>query len=110
MYTVWHDHFTQKRKETTMHTWAGPQCIQKCLEYFDRFVWELGSQMESMTSQPMPIRSHEQWDFDNCSICPNTMPCSRMKEDTERYGIVVTWLADTASCSSRLQRSLKIWT
>ena len=73
MNTVWHKHFTQKREEATMLTWAGNQCTQTYLEYLDRFVREVGDQMESMTSSPMLILPpHEQRDFQNCSNFPRS--------------------------------------
>ena len=60
MYTVWYERFTQKREEATMRTCAGTQCIQKYLEYLDRFFREVDGQIESMTSQPILILSpHE---------------------------------------------------
>ena len=69
MYTVWHEHFTEKREQATMRTWTGEKCIQNYLAYLDRFVRELDAEVDSLTSQPMLLAPWEERAFNAATHC-----------------------------------------
>ena len=69
MYPMWHQHFTRKRDEATMRTWAGEKCIQNYLAYLDRFVRELDAEIQSLTNQPLILSPEEQHAFDRATHC-----------------------------------------
>ena len=70
MYSMFHEHFNQKREEAKMRIWTGENCIKNYLEYLDRFVRELDMQMDALTNQAMIINPAEQHAFDNATHCP----------------------------------------
>ena len=70
MYSVYHEHFTERREQAKMRTWTGEKCLQKYLEYLDRFVRELHTQMDAMTDQGMIIDPSEQRLFNSATNCP----------------------------------------
>ena len=70
MYPMWHEHFTQKRDEAAMRTWAGERCLQNYLAYLDRFVRELDAEIQSLTDQALILSPEEQHAFDRATHCP----------------------------------------
>ena len=70
LYSVYHKHFNEKRKQATMRTWMGENCLKNYLVYLERFARELNAQMDAMTSQSMIISPTEQRLFNNATHCP----------------------------------------
>ena len=69
MYTMYHEHFKQKREEATMRIWAGEKCLQNYLIYLDRFVRKLDTEVDALSSQSMIIDPREQRAFDKAAAC-----------------------------------------